>query len=299
MPAYARRSTGTVPQIKTQTLFVVQAFDRNADGEVVPATEAREMPDAARAIARAKELSLEHAGAIAFSRMVNPDEGEFSEPTMLFSRGALPDLDMPVRQDELDDNNGGDPPDGSDDDDDDDDSGRDLKWRGFQLAKAADWQAFHRSFLKLYLSLENRDLLAVFTAIENRRIVLLPPEAAALVAKELPAYPLGPCARPPGSEVSLELGHSLQLDTTWFEVSAEERQKRLDAVKLSPEEIEAEEAYYEDVWGSSKLSAIESAGGTSPEIKQPKVVRAPRRLGARKPRPRKKEPAATPNHPAS
>jgi hypothetical protein len=98
--------------------------------------------------------------------------------------------------------------------------------------------------------------LAVFTSIENRRIVLLPPEAAALVAKELPAYPLGPCARPPGSEVSLELGHSLQIDTTWFEVSAEERQRRLDAVKLSPEQMEAEDAYYEDVWGIAKPASV-------------------------------------------
>ncbi|RYE60280.1 MAG: hypothetical protein EOP20_02955 [Hyphomicrobiales bacterium] len=230
MPSYARRSTGTVPQLKTQTLVVVQAFTRSEDGDIVPATEPREMPDAARAIALAKELSLEHAGAIAFSRIVNPDEGEFSDPTVLFSRGALPDLDMPVRQDELDDDNGGDPPDGGGEDDDDDDGSRELKWRGFQLAKAANWQAFHQEFLKLYRRQADRDLLAVFTSIENRRIVLLPPEAAALVAKELPAYPLGPCARPPGSEVSLELGHSLQIDTTWFEVSAEERQRRLDAV---------------------------------------------------------------------
>jgi hypothetical protein len=111
LPSYARRSTGTVPQLKTQTLVVVQAFTRSEDGDIVPATEPREMPDAARAIALAKELSLEHAGAIAFSRIVNPDEGEFSDPTVLFSRGALPDLDMPVRQDELDDDNGGDPPD--------------------------------------------------------------------------------------------------------------------------------------------------------------------------------------------
>ena len=110
--------------------------------------------------------------------------------------GQLPDLDMPIRQDELDD----------------DDGGRDLKWRGFQLAKAADWQAFHQAFLKLYRKQVDRELLAVFTAIENRRIVVLPPEAAALVAKELPSYPLGPCARPPGSALSLELGHSLQLD---------------------------------------------------------------------------------------
>ena len=249
-----RQSVGTVPQPKTRTLIVVQAFTRNEDGDIVPATEPREMPDAARAIARAKELSLEHTGAIAFSRIVNPDEGEFSDPTVLFSRGALPDLDMPVRQDELDDDNGGDPPDGSGGDD-DDDGGRDMKWRGFQLAKAADWQAFHQAFLKLYRKHADRELLAVFTAIENRRIVLLPPKAAALVAKELPAYPLGPCARPPGSEVSLELGHSLQLDTTWFEVSAEERQKRLDAVKLTPEEIDGGDAYYKDVWGIAERQA--------------------------------------------
>ena len=204
-----RQSVGTVAQIKTQTLIVVQAFDRNDEGEIVPATEAREMPDVARAVARAKVLSLQHAGAIAFSRIVNPDEGEFSDPTVLFSRGLLPDLDMPIREEELDsvDAAATAEPEFSDGDGD-----GASTWVGFKLEAASDFQPFHRAFLALYRKQPDRDLLAVFTSIENRRVVILPPAAAALVARELPNYQLGSCPRPPGEALSLELGHSLQLD---------------------------------------------------------------------------------------
>lgn len=268
MPVYARRPTGTVPQIRTQTLIVVQAFTRNEDGDIVPATEPREMPDAARAIARAKELSLEHAGAIAFSRIVNPDEGEFSDPTVLFSRGALPDLDMPVRQDELDSADAAvnEEPEFSDGDG---DGG--YPWVGIKLTAASDFQGFHRDFLALYRKQPDTDLLAVFTSIEDRRIVILPPAAAALVASELPNYQLGSCPRPPSEALSLELGHSLQLDTSWFELTAEGRQKRLDAVRLTPEEVEGETGYLEEFWGIPRSAApTEPANAPAPTPTSPR-----------------------------
>ena len=100
---------------------------------------------------------------------------------------------------------------------------------GFQLSAAAHWQAFHQAFAALYHQQADQDLLAIFTALENRRIVVLPPAAAALVQRELPRYRLRPCPRPPGKMLALELGHRLQLDTTWFELSAEERQARMAA----------------------------------------------------------------------
>ena len=104
-------------------------------------------------------------------------------------------------------------------------------WMGFQLRAAADWQAFHRAFCALYRQHPEQDLLAIFTALENRRIVVLPPAAAALVAHNLPRYKLRPCPRPPGSMLSLELGHRLQLDTTWFELSEKERGARMAAAQ--------------------------------------------------------------------
>ena len=100
-------------------------------------------------------------------------------------------------------------------------------WMGFQLPAAAHWRKFHLAFYALYRDHPVRDLLAIFTALENRRIVVLPPLAAELVAEHLPRYPLRPCPRPPGSMLQLELGHRLQLDTTWFELPAEERRERM------------------------------------------------------------------------
>ncbi len=102
-------------------------------------------------------------------------------------------------------------------------------WMGFQLVAAAHWQAFHQAFVALYHREPDKDLLAIFTALENRRIVVLPPAAATLVQRELPRYRLRPCPRPPGKMLQLELGHRLQLDTTWFEVSDEERRARMAA----------------------------------------------------------------------
>lgn len=281
MPTSAR-STKTAPQIKAQTLIVVQAFKRNKDGEIVPAMEAREMPDERRAIARAKELSLEHVGAIAWRRDAKPDEGEFGDPIVLFSRGELPDLDMPVRQDDLEGNDAGDvepPPENGGGD-----GPGGPTWMGFQLEAARDWQAFHKAFYELYRKQPERELLAVFTALENRRIVVLPPLAAALVARELPTYPLRACARPPGNMLSLELGHSLQLDTTWFELSEAERQRRIDARKIPAEEMEAQDSYLEEFWGiAAPVVDTQTAPNDAPPSPVPQVapteVKSRRRVG--------------------
>lgn len=243
------RSNGTVPAIKAQTLIVVQAFKANAEGEIVPAIQPMEMPDERRAIARAKELALRHDGAIAWKRLAKPDEGEFGDPEVLFSRGRLPELDMPVRRGDDEDLAQADAPAPRDE----------STWMGFQLAAAADWQAFHQAFLKAYLGHEDRDLLALFTAIENRRIVVLSPEAAKLVQRERLAYQLVACERPPTEMISLELGHSLQLDTTWFDLPAEERQHRISAQKHSAEETKAHDGYLNDFWGIAKPEMPPSA----------------------------------------
>lgn len=234
----ARRSTGTLPQAKAQTLIVVQAFKRNEEGELVPAIQAQEALDERRGIERARQLSLDYAGAIAWKRDANPDEGEFGNPVVLYARGQLPDLDMPVRVE-----------DGGAEEGSAEAQEAEPGWMGMQLPAASDWKPFRDAFFALYRQQEDTDLLAIFTALENRRIVLLPPEAAKLVQRELPRYQLRPCERPPSDMISLELGHSLQLDTTWFDLSAEERQRRIDAQKLSPEEIEAEDSYFAEFWG--------------------------------------------------
>jgi len=86
---------GQLPEQKTGKvkLIVLMAFDKGEDGELVPAFEAREMPDERRAIQTAKELSRRHDGVIAWSRDANPSLGEFGVSEELFRDGEIPDLD--------------------------------------------------------------------------------------------------------------------------------------------------------------------------------------------------------------
>jgi hypothetical protein len=79
-----------VPKVK---LIVLMAFDRGEDGDLLPAFEAREMPDKRRAIQMAKELSHRHGGVIAWSRDANPALGEFGVSEELFRAGEIPDMD--------------------------------------------------------------------------------------------------------------------------------------------------------------------------------------------------------------
>ena len=87
--------TGILPQAKDppSTLFVMWAFDKNDEGDMVPAFDPREMPDERRAIVAAKLAASTHAAAIAWKRSVRPDKGEFGEPEVLYRHGPVPDLD--------------------------------------------------------------------------------------------------------------------------------------------------------------------------------------------------------------
>ena len=86
---------GQLPEPKggKAKLIVLMAFDNGEDGELLPAFEAREMPDERRAISTAKEMSRRHAGVIAWMRDANPAAGEFGQSEVLFQDGEIPDLD--------------------------------------------------------------------------------------------------------------------------------------------------------------------------------------------------------------
>ena len=86
---------GQLPEAKSgkTKLIVLMAFDKTEDGELLPAFEAREMPDERRAIQTAKELSRRHDGVIAWSRDANPALGEFGISEELYRAGEIPDLD--------------------------------------------------------------------------------------------------------------------------------------------------------------------------------------------------------------
>jgi hypothetical protein len=82
-----------VPKAPKMKLVVLMAFDRGEDGELLPAFEAREMPDERRAVQTARELAHRHDGVIAWARDANPALGEFGVSEDLFRAGEIPDLD--------------------------------------------------------------------------------------------------------------------------------------------------------------------------------------------------------------
>jgi hypothetical protein len=73
------------------TYHVVIAFDRDAEGDLKPG-EAREVMSPIVAERRARALSFEHAGAVAFSRTGDPTTGEFQN-AVIFARFGEVDLD--------------------------------------------------------------------------------------------------------------------------------------------------------------------------------------------------------------
>lgn len=74
MPRFQQStSTGQAPVIKSTTLIVLAAFDRDDEGELRPAFEAQQMPSEHAAISRAKLMSRPYAGVIAWKRPARPD----------------------------------------------------------------------------------------------------------------------------------------------------------------------------------------------------------------------------------
>jgi hypothetical protein len=73
------------------TYHVVIAFDRDAEGDLKPG-KAREVLSPIVAERRARALSIEHAGAVAFSCTGNPTTGEFQDAVILARFGEV-DLD--------------------------------------------------------------------------------------------------------------------------------------------------------------------------------------------------------------
>lgn len=74
-------------------LIVLWAFDRDDDGELVPAWDAREMPDERRAVQRAREIAHLHAGVICWAREANLASGEYGPSEILYRHASIPDLD--------------------------------------------------------------------------------------------------------------------------------------------------------------------------------------------------------------
>jgi hypothetical protein len=72
----------------SHTLHIVQAFEER-DGGIVP-VQPKICPSAGSARALAARLAPTHAGVIAWSRIGNPDLGEWGPPEVLIQTGTIP-----------------------------------------------------------------------------------------------------------------------------------------------------------------------------------------------------------------
>jgi hypothetical protein len=74
-------------------LIVLAAFNKNDEGDLVPAFDARQVDTAERAVREAKALAASHAGVVAWSRDADPVLGEYGPPQVLYQAGEIPDLE--------------------------------------------------------------------------------------------------------------------------------------------------------------------------------------------------------------
>ncbi len=87
------RTGNILPEQKKPKLIVVAAFNRNDDGDLLPAFDPRQMQSEDAAKRLAKMIESEHAGVIAWSREADPAVGEYGEPTILYQAGQVPDME--------------------------------------------------------------------------------------------------------------------------------------------------------------------------------------------------------------
>ena len=77
----------------TGKLIVLAAFDKNDEGDLVPAFDPRQVDTEGRAVRDAKLLVASHASVVAWSRDADPVLGDYGPPVVLFQHGEIPDLE--------------------------------------------------------------------------------------------------------------------------------------------------------------------------------------------------------------
>lgn len=80
-------------ETKLPKLIVVMAFDRDDEGELQAVFGPVDQQSEERAVRIARGLAAKHAGVIAWSRVADVALGEYGEPTVLFTAGAVPDME--------------------------------------------------------------------------------------------------------------------------------------------------------------------------------------------------------------
>lgn len=77
----------------TGKLIVLAAFDRDDEGNLVPAFEPREMQSEDKAKLEAMGLAPRHAGVVAWVRSADLALGDFGDPVILFQAGDIPAME--------------------------------------------------------------------------------------------------------------------------------------------------------------------------------------------------------------
>lgn len=74
-------------------LIVLAAFNKNDEGDLVPAFDPRQVDSEERAKREARMMADKYAGVVAWSREADPAIGEYGPPVVLFQAGEIPDLE--------------------------------------------------------------------------------------------------------------------------------------------------------------------------------------------------------------
>lgn len=74
-------------------LIVLAAFNKDDEGNLVPAFDPRQVDTEDRAKREARLIADSHAGVVAWSRDADPGLGEYGPPVVLFQAGEIPDLE--------------------------------------------------------------------------------------------------------------------------------------------------------------------------------------------------------------
>jgi hypothetical protein len=80
-------------QTKLPKLVVVMAFDFDSAGDLQTVFGPEEQQSEDRAVRIANGLADKHAGVIAWSRVADIALGDYGEPVVLFTAGAVPDME--------------------------------------------------------------------------------------------------------------------------------------------------------------------------------------------------------------
>ncbi|MGI2034158.1 hypothetical protein ACRQ1B_17365 [Rhizobium panacihumi] len=74
-------------------LIVLAAFQKNEEGELLPAFDPRQVDTEERARRDARLMADQFAGVVAWSREADPSIGEYGPPVVIFQAWEVPELE--------------------------------------------------------------------------------------------------------------------------------------------------------------------------------------------------------------